>query len=367
MINKIIKLLFISLLFCGSLSGYSQENTDKMNYSRTVVDSVFTKGIFFNPGQKAPEVKLTTDQALHVLQEWYFPKNWKNTRDPFRIALGQLIYEASYPPFDSSENFLKRYPFDSINISWDKFYIWEPLRIKIPYKIHPESLVSGDSLIAADADKIKFINDTLRYPDLHLAKQNERHLPVAGLKDTTILVVIDTLREVNSTYPEFPFKAYNFPYQADSIRVAVQSLLSYIEERDSIVINFTGLGNVITPVWINSKSDIMMRYWLKNEMYDSVTVWIGTPSRNTVGLYLERGVNFRRPVRQDDIFDARIEVKQQDRSKLLEVQKIITKRQFWKYRTESSFVFSQSCTFQLGKRRGEQCHNGNRYYRIREL
>ena len=342
MVNRIIKLLFITLLFCGGLSGYSQENTDKMNYSRSVVDSVFKKGIFYNPDQKTPEVKLTTDQALHVLQEWYFPKNWKNTRDPFRMALGQLIYEASYPPFDSSEVFLKSYPYDSINISWDKFFIWEPLRIKIPYKIHPESLVSGDSLIAADTNKVKFINDTLRYPDLRLSKQNTRQLPVTGLKDTTILVVIDTLREVNSTYHEFPFKAYSFPYQADSIRVAVHSLLAYIEERDSSVINFTGLGDVITPVWINSKSDIMMRYWLKNEMYDSVTVWIGTPSRNSIGLYLERGVNFRRPVRQDDVFDARIEVKQQDRSKLLEVQKIITKRQFWKYRTETSFVFSQS-------------------------
>ena len=140
----------------------------------------------------------------------------------------------------------------------------------------------------------------------------------------------------------FLSKDYNFPYQGDSIRVAVQSLLKYVEDRDSSIINFTGLGNAVTPIWLNSKSDLMIRYWLKNEMNDSVTVWIGTPSRNTIGLYLEKGVNFRRPAKQSDIIDARINVKTQDRSKLLEVQKIITKRQYWKYRSESSFIFSQA-------------------------
>ncbi len=342
MIDRIIKFLLISLLFSCNLVGYSQEDYDKINSDVTVIDTAVRKGIFFDPNQKAPHIKLSTEQAIRFLQEWYQPNRWNNIHDPFRLALGQLVYEATYPPFDSSEHFLNKYPYDSINISWDKFFIWEPLRIKIPSLLHPESPVPIDSLTTADTNKIKIISDSLNHPNPGLSTLNTGALPVARLKDTTILVIIDTLHEVNSTYSEFPFKGYNYPYQGDSIRVAIQSLLKYVEDRDSSIINFSGFGEAETPIWLNSKSDMMVRYWLKNEMNDSVTVWIGTPARNTIGLYLEKGVNFRRPVKESNIIDARINIKMQDRSKLLAVQKIITKRQYWKYRSESSFVFSQA-------------------------
>ena len=85
-----------------------------------------------------------------------------------------------------------------------------------------------------------------------------------------------------------------------------------------------------------------MRYWLKNEFSDSVTVWIGNPSRNTIGLYLEQGVNFRRPVKQGNYSDAKINIKSLDNSKLLDIQKIVVKPQYWKYRSEASFVLSQT-------------------------
>ena len=98
----------------------------------------------------------------------------------------------------------------------------------------------------------------------------------------------------------------------------------------------------ITPVWMNSKSDRILRYWLKNEFSDSVTVWIGNPSRNTIGLYLEQGVNFRRPVKQGNYSEAKINVKSLDNSKLLDVQKIVIKPQYWKYRSEASFVLNQA-------------------------
>lgn len=342
MINAFLKFLFISLLFCCSLSGHSQANSDTVNSDRTVIDSVFTKRIYFDAREKIPQIKFTTEQAIQFLKEWYQPNKWNNSYDPFRKAMGQLIYEASYPPFDSSENFLQKYPYDSINVSWDKFFIWEPLRIKIPYIISPESAIPADSRIVADTFNIKAISDSLTIPDLNLSKQNAGVLPGTGLKDTTILIIIDTLHQVRSTYPEFPFKSYSFPYQEDSLRIAIQSLLKYIEDRDSSIVFFTGLDDQKTQIWLNSRSDIMKRYWLKNEMNDSVTVWIGTPLRNTIGLYLEKGVNIRRPAKRNDIIDARIEIKERDRSHLLEVQKIITKRQYWKYRSESSFIFSQA-------------------------
>ena len=111
----------------------------------------------------------------------------------------------------------------------------------------------------------------------------------------------------------------------DSIKTAIGVLLDYLEARDSSIINFTGITNKEYQLWLNSKSDKMIRFWLKNDLNDSVTVWIGNPSRNTIGLYLEHGVSFRRPSRQGNVSEARINVEPQDNTKLVDIRKIITK------------------------------------------
>ena len=127
----------------------------------------------------------------------------------------------------------------------------------------------------------------------------------------------------------------------DSIKAAIGVLLDYLEARDSSIINFTGTTDVQYQLWLNSKSDKMIRFWLKNDLNDSVTVWIGNPSRNTIGLYLEHGVSFRRPSRQGNISEARINLEPQDKTKLVDIRKILTKSQYWKYRTEASFALNQ--------------------------
>jgi hypothetical protein len=319
------------LLIVITMPGFSQGIVGKYDGLSVMLDSLRKPGAILSEQQEKPDIKLTAEQAIEVLQQKYQQRFWKNTGDPLRIAIGQLIYEASYPPYDSSEYFLRRYPFDSINIPWDKFYIREPVRFRIPVVQEPvsaDSLQVTDTLFAAvpgDTTKILLVNP----------------LTVSQLKDTSILVVTDTLHEVGSERPGFPFRYYNYPYQGDSIRVAVETLLDFVESRDSSLLNFTGVGGAVTQVWLNSRSDIMKRYWLKNEMGDSITVWIGSPSRNTIGIYLEQGVNFRRPVKEGYYTDARIEVQEVDKSKLLEVKAIPVRKQFWKYHSEASFALNQ--------------------------
>ena len=114
-----------------------------------------------------------------------------------------------------------------------------------------------------------------------------------------------------------------------------------MKDRDSSIINFTGITNKEYPFWLNSKSEKVIRFWLKNELNDSVTVWIGNPSRNTIGLYLEHGVSFRRPSMQGNVSEARINVEPQDNTTLVDIRKIITKAQYWKFRTEASFALNQ--------------------------
>lgn len=321
------RLLISAAIISSGISAFSQQLNDSLISAGAIIDSLKKSGVVFSDTHVKPEIVLSTDQAVKFLEQRFQSRFWNDSGDPLRTAIGRLIFEASHPPYDSTELFLKRYQYDSLRISWDKFYIWEPLRFKIPV-IAPVRKIAPDNTEAAVRDTIAFL------------------IPEAGMKDTTILVILDTLNEVTSTRPSFPFKYMNYPYQGDSIEVAINLLLKYMEERDSSIVNFTGRGNIITPVWLNSRTDNMVRYWLKNEYNDSVTVWIGNTARNTIGMYLEHGINFRRPPKQETgNTEARINVQQQDKSKLLEVQRIVVKQKYWKYRTEANLAFTQTALF----------------------
>ena len=106
---------------------------------------------------------------------------------------------------------------------------------------------------------------------------------VRVMKDTTIMVIMDTLPAVYSSKEGFPFRYVRYPYQSDSMKAAVDVLVGLLEERDSSILNITDIANKKTSVWLNSKSGGMIRHWLKNDLNDSVTVWIGNPERNTLG------------------------------------------------------------------------------------
>ena len=151
---------------------------------------------------------------------------------------------------------LKRFPYDSLNIPWDKFYIWEPMRVKIPVNIIEKIPLQNE---AADRSGYNPCRQELQiHLRLNMIRRLLRNILINLLlfmKDTTLMVVIDTLHEVTSSHSGFPFRYLNYPYQSDSIKVAVDALMKYLEERDSSIIYFTGIDNQVTPVWLNSKSD----------------------------------------------------------------------------------------------------------------
>jgi len=326
---RIPKIFLVFIVICINISAFSQENNKRDISKSSIIDSLKRNGVIISENQKKPDITLSKSQALIYLHQRFHPQFWKNTGDPLRQALGHLIYEAEHPPLDSLKRMLTKYPYDSLSISWDKFYIWEPLRLKIPVVSRPEFNAAIDTSVKTTSD-------------LFGGKRDSLHLGRSELKDTTILVIIDTLNEVTSSYSQFPFKYFNHPFQSDSIKAAVISILNYLDERDSTVISLTGLGKSVTPIMMNSKSEKVMRYWLKNEFSDSVTIWLGNPARNTIGLYLEKGVNFRRPVRQGHYAKAKINIKPLDNTKLLGIQNIALKSQFWKYHTETSFILNQA-------------------------
>jgi Protein of unknown function (DUF3078) len=291
----ILKLYFASVLITICISVFSQENNKSVITTAAVFDSLSKSGATLNDNQKNPDIVLSTDQALKFLHQRFHPQLWNDAGNPLRQALGQLIYEAAHPTFDSVRNILMKYPYDSLNLR----------RLEV--------VIQSDSTES-----------------------------VTESKDTTNMFIVDTLNGINLSGAVFPFKSCNSRFQGDSIKAAVMSLLRYLDNRDSTIINFTGSGKSVTPVWMNSKSGMVKRYWLKNELSDSVTIWIGNPSRNTIGLYLEEGVNFRRPVRQVNYARAKIDLNAPDNTKLLDIKNITIKPQYWKFRKESSFILSQA-------------------------
>jgi len=292
---RILKLFFVFIFVNSYISASSQDTIKKSVTFRNLIDSTMKRGVILNVNPEKPEIVLSRTQAMKYLERSTHPQVWKDPNDSLRKALSQLLNEASQPPYDSLRRSLMKYPYDSLNI--------RPLG----KRNQPENL---------------------------------KH--ITELKDTTIVMSTDTLSKITSSYPGFPFRYINSPYQGDSIKAAVISLLKYLDERDSTIINFTGLGNAVIPIMLNSKEEKEIRYWLKNEFSDSVAVWISNPSRNRFDLSLEKGINLRRPVRQGNYASARTNVQPIDNKKILELKNITVKIPFWKYHTDASFVLNQA-------------------------
>jgi hypothetical protein len=334
-LNVLLSIFFV-VSFC--LSGYSQQRTLDAGTDMAIIDSLVRKGLIFDEGKPAPQIEMTQEQALEFLVKKYQPQQWNNLIHPFRTAIGRLIDEVSLPVFDSTKQYLNRFPYESISIPWYRFYAWEPVTIKA----REQSLVLTDTIPVPEPIDISEAQDSAVVRIFPVLQKDGAGILSERSRDTTFLIMVDTFRQVSSPHPEFPFRYYNYPYQADSIRVAVRQLINYLEARDSSIIYITGVRNDLVPVWINSRSGDAVRFWLKNELHDSVTVWIGNPARNTIGLYLEQGVNFRRPVSQGNYAGPSVVVQSADRTKLVDVTKIAVKQEFWKYRTESAFTLNQA-------------------------
>ena len=328
--------MLVAFLFGASLPVFSQEKNQSVVKQENPVDSVKKSGAILYSARPKPAINLTKSQSIEFLQKKVNPEIWYNSKDPLRQAFAQLIFEAEHQPVDSMERKLRNYRYDSLSVPWDKFFTWEQIRLKIPVLREDKPNIPGNVNLKSDSSNFNLKNDSARLISLETAKA----LP--SLKDTTIMVLVDTLKEVRPAFSGSPIKYFNQPYQSDSIKAAVETLLNYLDARDSMIIGLTGNGKNYTPIMLNSRSEREIRFWLKNDLADSVTVWIGNPARNSLSLYLEKGVAFRRPSGQRNWANANVNSKPVDKSKLLDIKNIKVKTEYWKYRTEAAFVLNQA-------------------------
>ncbi len=221
-LKKPLPLLLI-LILNPCLTLLSQKISTGAESENPVLDSLKRSGVLFGNFQKKPEIVLSYSQAVRYLQQRYQGQYWLNLSDPFRQALGQLILNATNPPYDSTAAMLKRFPYDSLNIPWDKFYIWEPMRVKIPVNVL-EQVPAASGAAGRQDTSVAAVPDSLNHEAAKEPVPEFAYKTVTIQKDTSIMVVIDTLHEVTSRYHGFPFHYFSYPYQSDSIKVAVDAL-----------------------------------------------------------------------------------------------------------------------------------------------
>ncbi|MFO7574866.1 MAG: DUF3078 domain-containing protein [Bacteroidales bacterium] len=304
----------------------------------TRIDTISLKGIEPELLLEYSTIKFSKDEALSYLRNVRNPSFWKNPDDPFRKYLDQLIHLSLNDREKDVKQYLTDYPYDSIKIPRSEFYLWDTLRIRFP-EGHTTDSVAINIVERALAER-DATEKSKAFDKSKILVSIGDNLLIQG--DTLLLVLVDTLRGVGSGRSSFPFRGYDHPMTGDSIQAAIGELVRFLEDRDSSLLMLTGSASVETPFMLNTKGYELVRFWLSNEYNDSVTVWVGSPSYNTVGLYLENNIMFRRPVRASTMADAKVNVPVIDNRALKEVEKIYVKPNYWRYTTEISSVLNQA-------------------------
>ena len=317
-----------------------------------------TRGVPLTEPAVPEGIKIDRDASVNYLKKIYSTTYlWKNRQDDLRMSIGELLYDAERPPFDSLSTFLVRYPYDSIRIPWRNFYSIDSVKIAFTGSApHDTASVRKPREIAVKAgnktrrvtlmpdNTVRSDNDTIFFSDsvcTFISTIIPSSLPRKG-NDTVLYYVTDTLPWVYTLRNgPSPFRRMKYPFTTDTIAAAVKSVVKFLEDRDSTLIAVTGQGRYPAYFWLNSKSGNLRRYWIYDNSGDSATVWIGSPSRNTISIKPEEGVNFEREGWHDKLVDARINTISAKNETLRAVRFNKLKPYSWSYKGDLSLLFSQ--------------------------
>lgn len=379
---------FIIVLFI-LISIYSTHAQPVGETGRAVNDTVIAETIFFTPA--------TASEYLIRLMD--YENLWRPSGDTMKLSLSRLV-DHFHEPFDSVASRLSTFNYDVIDpqrlrltrhdtlpIRWlnRSIFIVDTVALeKDPFITQKTLLVSAaDTSVYALIDKIskmdikedtkllidsmlQVIDSSLRvrdtitevFIDAHYLQS--RNIQMHQVVDTTIVpplippnnrmsvrLLPDSLKMVVSetSYPYFasresPFYRVPNEVMPDSLRYAVQALLQYTENRDSILLFINDIEGKKMPFWLTTASDELFRYWIKNADNDSITLWIGNPSRYDITLMLA-----------DDVYVERLEKLKAEEIPLttLRPQRALARLSpleeipvFWKHSFSSAFTLNQT-------------------------
>ncbi len=168
-------------------------------------------------------------------------------------------------------------------------------------------------------------------PDI---RKSVRFLPDSGK------IIISDTSEVIVANKESPFYIVPDKKMPDSLRYAVETLLSYIYHRDSTLLFINDLEGQKMPFWLTTGNDNFYRYWVKNYQNDSITIWVGNPEKSNITLILEEDVNVFRIGKKmaDDIPITTLRPLRY----LAKLEPLKTIPEYWDYGFSSSFTLNQT-------------------------
>ncbi len=338
-------------------------------------DTISSESILFTP-----------ESASAYLGDLLDKENlWRDKGNNLKYSIERLVNYAR-EPFDSVEQRLSIFSFDSISfkevafvradtmgLEWlnDSTFIFSSVQLKPDLFITeeiieepefhfeflladtlPDSAVLLDSLFQAPDTIINIYIDSV-YLDsmmvqLFKIKNKELSPPVSMpdgmnyltfLFDSTGIIFSDTTWAMVAN-DESPFYILPNEKVTDSVKFAVDELLRYTENRDSVQLFIGDINGHKTPIWIGTGTEDMNRIWVKNYRNDSITIWMGNPSRNNLSLYLEDEVNINRMTKrvvEDVPFTFAV-----PKTSLAAMEPIKQVPIYWEYDLATSFAFSQA-------------------------
>jgi len=274
---------------------------------------------------------------------------WRPNGDTLKYSLVRLVDHFS-EPFDSVKTKLSSFEYDSIamvltdlvkkksfQVRWlnDSTFIFDTIPLsKEPFReverivlrqtdtltmpvndTLPETIFSIDTVVQVmDTIREVFIDTLFLESENRVLYQflNDRFIPPVTQRgsneyarmaaDSSYITISETWQALvgDESSPFFVVPNESIP---DSLKLAVESLLSFVSDRDSILLFFNNNEGQKTPFWLTNEDDELYRFWVKNNANDSITLWIGNPSKYDIALILEDNVNVERMEKKsaDDI------------------------------------------------------------------
>lgn len=365
-----ILFLFGLVVVCNALAQSGEEMTITEN------DTLPIKPIRFT----------ATSASEYILNLMDGDSLWGPSGEHMHLSLSRLIDHFN-EPFDSVEVRLSGFDYDSIDprltdivrndtlpVRWlnDDLFIVDTVALeKEPFLTRTTYVMNAVDSAAFSVidtipdlrnlvDSILQVRDTITevfIDSLFLESKNIRMHHVVDSRISPPLIPTDSFREasflpdsahivISETTRAFvaskesPFFVVPGKMMPDSLRIAVETLLDYTGERDSIPLFISDTNGRRVPFWLTTGEDELFRYWVRNHENDSLTIWIGNPSKQELTLTLEEDVLLERMEKEmaDDIPIASIEP-QRALASLKPLEEIPV---FWEYGLSSAFTLNQS-------------------------
>lgn len=153
-------------------------------------------------------------------------------------------------------------------------------------------------------------------------------------------IIVSEVTQAFLANMESPFFKVPNKKMPDSLQVAVETLFSYTESRDSILLFFNDIQGQKLPLWLSTQEGNQFRFWVKNQANDSITLWIGNPSKYDITLLLEDNVNVeRREKRRVDDIPITTLRPQRTLARLKPLEELPV---YWDYGLSSAFTLNQN-------------------------